>query len=65
LQRFYERGEERFLAAMWPQFVEVIDLDLATPRQRGKSRTNSVIFNEEHPLTLKSRTGVGMRDRVI
>ncbi len=28
LQRSYERGEERFFNAMWPQFVEVIDTDL-------------------------------------
>ena len=63
LQRFYERGEERFLGAMWQQFVEVIDLDLPAPKQRGKPRANTVIFNEEHPLTLESRAGVGMRDR--
>ena len=65
LQRFYERGEDRFLNAMWPQFVEVIDLDLPAPRQRGKPRGNTVIFNEEHPLTLASRAGVGMGDREI
>lgn len=65
LQRFYERGEERFLGAMWQQFVEVIDLDLPAPKQRGKPRGNTVIFNEEHPLTLESRAGVGMRDREI
>lgn len=65
LQRFYERGEDRFLAAMWPQFVEVIDLDLPAPKQRGKPRGNTVIFNEEHPLTVESRAGVGIGYREI
>lgn len=58
LQRFYERGEERFLTAMWPQFVEVLDLDLEAPKQRGQARQTGVVFNEEHPLTLASRAGV-------
>ena len=58
LQRFYERGEERFLTAMWPQFVEVIDLDLPTPRTRGKPQRTIVVFNEKHPLNLANRAGV-------
>ncbi|MBK9522023.1 MAG: DUF3800 domain-containing protein [Rhodocyclaceae bacterium] len=65
LQRFYERGEDRFLNAMWSQFVEVIDLDLPAPKQRGKPRNTSVVFNEEHPLTLESRAGVGIGYREI
>lgn len=65
LQRFYERGEERFLTAMWPQFIEVIDLDLQSPKVRGKPQRTGVIFNEKHPLTLESRAGVGNGDREI
>ncbi len=48
LQRFYERGEERYLKAMWPKFGQVIDLE-------------SGEFHEKHPLTLLSRAGVGIR----
>ncbi len=65
LQRFYERGEERFLTAMWPQFIEVIDLDLHAPKVRGKPRRAGVTFNEKHPLNLESRAGVGNGDREI
>jgi len=65
LQRFYERGEERFLKAMWPQFIEVIDLDLQAPKVRGKPRRAGVTFNEKHPLTLESRAGAGNGDREI
>lgn len=65
LQRFYERGEERFVAAMWPQIIEVIDLDVPAPKQRGKPRTTGVTFNEQHPLTIASRAGVGNEDREI
>ncbi|MFM2084849.1 MAG: hypothetical protein RLY95_1667 [Pseudomonadota bacterium] len=48
LQRFYERGEERHLQAMWPKFERVLDLDY----QDGTT------FNEKHPLNLTSRAGV-------
>jgi hypothetical protein len=60
LQRFYERGEERYLSAMWPHFTRVLDLDvpLATRKKRG-SKVEAVEFNEKHPLTLASRAGVG------
>ncbi len=60
LQRFYERGEERFLTAMWPQIAEVIDLDLLAPKGRGKPAQAGVVFNEKHPLNLENRAGVGM-----
>jgi hypothetical protein len=60
LQRFYERGEARYLGALWPQFARVLDLDvpLAAPKKRG-AQTQEVEFNEKHPLTLGSRAGVG------
>lgn len=60
LQRFYERAEERYVRAMWPQFARVIDLDvqIATPRKRGPT-CKTVEFHEKHPLTLASRAGVG------
>lgn len=60
LQRFYERGEERHLGALWPQFTRVLDLDvpLATPRKRG-APTHTVEFNEKHPLIRANRAGVG------
>jgi len=60
LQRFYERGEERYLIAMWPHFARVLDLDvpLVNSKKRGP-KVEAVEFNEKHPLTLKSRAGVG------
>jgi len=60
LQRFYERGEERYLRAMWPQFARVVDLDvpIAKPKRRGPAH-EAVEFHEKHPLTLVSRAGVG------
>jgi hypothetical protein len=60
LQRFYERGEARYLGALWPQFTRVLDLDvpLATPKKRGP-KNEAVEFNEKHPLTLANRAGVG------
>jgi hypothetical protein len=66
LQRFYERGEERYLAAMWPRFTRVLDLDVPTlgGKKRGVIPT-PVEFNEKHPLTLASRAGVGNKDREI
>jgi len=60
LQRFYERGEARYLGALWPQFTRVLDLDVppTTPKKRGP-KTEAVEFNEKHPLTLANRAGVG------
>jgi hypothetical protein len=65
LQRFYERAETRYLDFIWPQTVEVIDVDAAQVQKRGKLAGDLVIFNEEHPLTLESRAGVGSMDREI
>lgn len=48
LQRFYERGEERYLHAMWPKFEHVLDLDYL----------GGTTFNEKHLLSLESRAGV-------
>ena len=62
LQRFYERGEARYLGALWPQFTRVLDSDvpLVAPKKRG-AQTQTVEFNEKHPLTLANRAGVGDR----
>lgn len=66
LQRFYERGEERYLNFIWRQTLEVMDLDATPlPRKRGRGPDAFVIFNKEHPLTLESRAGVGNKDREI
>lgn len=65
LQRFYERREERYLQAMWPKFARVLDLDAPAPKTRGKPAQFGVEFNEKHPLSLKSRAGVGNEDREI
>ena len=63
--RFYERAETRYLDFIWPQTVEVIDVDAAQVQKRGKLAGDLVTFNEEHPLTLESRAGVGSMDREI
>ena len=60
LQRFYERGEERFLKAMWPQFIEVIDLDLPAPKRRGRAQEAGAVFTAENPLGLATRAGFGV-----
>ena len=65
LQRFYERGETRFLDYVWPQTLEIIDLDATPQKMRGRPPSECVIFNKEHPLTLESRAGVGNKDREI
>lgn len=62
LQRFYERGEDRYLTAMWPCFARVLDLDVPTAAGMG---CEVVEFDEKHPLTLASRAGVGNKDRGI
>lgn len=63
LQRFYERSEVRYLNFLWPQILEVLDLDL--PQGANPSKQQSTVFNKEHPLTLESRAGVGKVDREI
>ncbi len=65
LQRFYERGEMRYLDFVWPQTLEIIDLDAPPIKKRGKGQSEFVIFNKEHPLTLESRAGVERKDREI
>jgi len=65
LQRFYERGEVRYLNFVWPQTLEVLDLDVVSPRKGKKIAKQGSIFNKEHPLTLESRAGVGKMDREI
>jgi len=62
LQRFYERGEARYLNFAWPQTLEVLDLDLQASHKSGQSDRHSGIFNKEHPLTLESRAGVRKKD---
>lgn len=68
LQRFYERGEERYLRAMWHQYGRVIDLDAVPSGAKPGAKSapsGGVEFNEKHPLTLENRTGVGKKDREI
>lgn len=65
LQRFYERSEERYLHAMWPKFVRVLDLDAPISKTKGKPLHGGVAFHEKHPLTLESRAGVWNKDREI
>ncbi len=65
LQRFYERGEARFLDFIWPQTLEILDLDVRPMKKSGQRQSEFVVFNKEHPLTLESRAGVGKRDREI
>jgi hypothetical protein len=48
---------------MWPQILEVLDLDL--PQGASQFKQQSTVFNQEHPLTLESRAGVGKKDREI
>ena len=65
LQRFYERTEERYLHAMLPKFVRVLDLDAPAPKTKRRPVLGGVEFNEKHPLTLESRAGVWNKDREI
>ena len=58
LQRFYERGEDRYLQPMWPKFQRVLDLDAPAPKTKGKPKPGGVEFNEKYPLTLQSRAGI-------
>ena len=44
IQRFYERGEDRYAQLIWPQTIEVYDIDLVESGRRGIS------FNQSKPL---------------
>jgi hypothetical protein len=46
LQRFYERGEERYLDLIWPQVGEIHDLDRLENGRRG------VFYTKQKPLNL-------------
>ena len=60
LQRFYERGEARYLDFIWPQTLEILDLDAPPePRQRGKPSAIFRIYDKKHSLTVENRAGVG------
>jgi hypothetical protein len=65
LQRFYERGETRYLDFIWPQTLEIMDLDATLAKEHGRSKDEFVVFNKENPLTLGSRAGLGDKDREI
>ncbi len=57
LQRFYERGEDRFLDLIWPQVAEIHDLDRLENGRRG------AFYTKQKPLNLaafekKSRPGI-------
>jgi len=45
LQRFYERGEERYLDFIWPQVGEIHDLDRVENGRRGVSYTKQKPLN--------------------
>ncbi len=51
LQRFYERGEERFLDLIWPQVGEIHDLDRLENGRRG------VFYTKQKPLDLAAFEG--------
>jgi hypothetical protein len=65
LQRFYERGETRFLQTIWPQTLEILDLDALPSKKRGRTTDEFVVFNKENPLTLESRAGLENKVREI
>jgi hypothetical protein len=46
LQRFYERGEDRFLTLIWPQVSEIHDLDRVEAGRRG------VFYTKQKPLNM-------------
>jgi hypothetical protein len=46
LQRFYERGEDRFLDLIWPQVGEIHDLDRLEKGRRG------VFYTKQKPPSL-------------
>ena len=49
LQRFYERGEDRYLNLVWPKTVVVHDMDDTREAAHG------VFYTKNRPLTLESR----------
>ena len=49
LQRFYERGEERYIELIWPQVAEIYDLDFLEDGKRG------VFYRKDKPLSLEGR----------
>ena len=55
----------RHLDFIWPQTLEIIDMDAPAIKTLGQPLAESMIFNKEHPLTLESRAGVGKKDREI
>ena len=64
LQRFYERGEERYVQLVWPQTSMVCDLDAEPfePARKGDSKRGAT-YNETRPLGLATRAGV--RNRAV
>lgn len=55
LQRFYERGEDRFLGLLWPQFRLVMDIDDKRETDYG------AYYSQEKPLVraaLEGRRGI-------
>jgi hypothetical protein len=44
LQRYYERGEERYIELMWDKIVEIEDLDRVEGGRKG------VVYNKKRPL---------------
>ncbi len=55
LQRFYERGEDRFLGLLWPQFRLVMDVDDKREADYG------AYYSQEKPLAraaLEERRGI-------
>ena len=62
LQRFYERGEERYVQLIWPQTTMVCDLDAEPlePARKGDTK-RGVTYNETRPLGLATRAGVVKR----
>ena len=49
LQRFYERGEDRFVRLIWPQTKLVLDVDDTRTAPYG------VYYTQSNPLTLEAR----------
>lgn len=65
LQRFYERGESRHLEFVWPQTLEILDLDAIAEKRRSKPPAAYRVYDKQHPLTTESRAGIengGSRD---
>ncbi len=65
LQRFYERGEARYLEFIWPQTLEILDLDADIESRRGRAPAPFRVYDKQHPLTTDRRAGIGKGDREI